>query len=119
MPPVEHFLDPLPEVASFAPDADGALIEESAAAVKFARPADAAPSATEAGWGVEDWQQYDWRSVAALGEGGESAATNAWATTDWDATGPRSERAANEKRPTAAQAIASARLAEQHLPAHR
>jgi hypothetical protein len=105
MPPVEHFLDPLPEVASFAPDADGALIEESAAAVEYARPADAAPSATEVGWGVEDWQQYDWRAAATLGEGAESQASNEWATTDWDVSRPA---AGNDRKPTTAQAIANA-----------
>ena len=104
-PPVEHFLDPLPEVASFAPDSDGALIEESAAAVGYARPADAGRSATEAGWGVEDWQQYDWRAAATLGEGAESQASNEWATTDWEVGRPA---AGNDKKPSAAQAIANA-----------
>ena len=105
LPPVEHFLDPLPEVASFAPDADGALIEESAAAVEYASPADAGRSATETGWGVEDWQQYDWRAAATLGEGAESQASNEWATTDWDVGRPA---AGNEKKPSAAQALANA-----------
>jgi hypothetical protein len=105
LPPVEHFLDPLPEVAGFAPDADGALIEESAAAVEYTSPADAGRSATEAGWGVEDWQQYDWRAAATLGEGAESQASNEWATTDWDAGRPT---ARNDNKPSAAQAIANA-----------
>jgi hypothetical protein len=105
LPPVEHFLDPLPEAASFAPDADGALIEESAAAVEYASPADAGRSATETGWGVEDWQQYDWRAAATLGEGAESQASNEWATTDWDVGRPA---AGNDKKPSAAQALANA-----------
>jgi hypothetical protein len=104
-PPVEHFLDPLPEVASFAPDTDGALIEESGAAVEFASPADAGHSATETGWGVEDWQQYDWRSAATLGEGAESQASNEWATTDWEVGRPA---AAADRKPSAAQALANA-----------
>jgi hypothetical protein len=104
LPPVEHFLDPLPEVASFAPDADGALIEESAA-VEYAGPVDAGRSATETGWGVEDWQQYDWRAAATLGEGAESQASNEWATTDWDVGRPA---AGNDKKPSAAQALANA-----------
>ncbi len=86
LPPLEHFLDPLPRVGDPAPPS-GSLASE---------------------WANADWQQYDWRSVAALGESGESAASNAWATTDWDGTGPRAARAAKDARPTAAQAIASA-----------
>jgi hypothetical protein len=105
LPPVEHFVDPLPEVASFAPDTDGALIEESGATVEFASPADAGRSATETGWGVEDWQQYDWRSAATLREGAESQASNEWATTDWEVGRPA---AATDRKPSAAQALANA-----------
>ena len=88
LPPVEHFIDPLPAVEDFA-------------AAEIARSDDAA--ATE--WGETDWQQYDWRAAAALGEtAAESEATSAWATTDWDSEVPRTR----ESRPTAAQAIATA-----------
>ena len=108
LPPVEHFLDPLPRVGDFAPkmphgfDATLAAGHEDPAA--SGPPSDSLASE----WANADWQQYDWRSVAALGEGGESAASNAWSTTDWDATGARAARGAKDERPTAAQAIASA-----------
>jgi hypothetical protein len=87
LPPVEHFIDPLPAVEDFA----SADLEEKDAA--------------STDWGETDWQQYDWRAAAALGEtGGDNEATSAWATTDWDFEKPRSK----EPRPTAAQAIAAA-----------
>lgn len=85
LPPVEHFVDPLPAVEDFAAtgNADSAATE----------------------WGETDWQQYDWRAVAALGETvAENEATNAWATTDWDSETPHPRA----PRPTAAQAIATA-----------
>ena len=95
LPPVEHFLDPLPAVGEFAPENQSAL-EGNAS-----RP----PLSTLASeWADADWQQYNWRAVAALGESGDSAASNDWAATDWDANRPR----AKEVRPTAADAIASA-----------
>jgi hypothetical protein len=104
LPPVEHFLDPLPGVGSFAPDIEGALIDESAVAVDYASPAATGRPATEAGWLVDDWQQYDWRAAAGLGDGVESQASSEWATTDWGVAAP----AARDNRPSAAHAIASA-----------
>lgn len=107
LPPVEHFLDPLPEVGEFEGRAPQAVEAPWAGPEPTARGSGASdPPASE--WAITDWQQYDWRSVAALGETGESAASNAWATTDWDGTGPRAARAPKSERPTAAQAIASA-----------
>jgi len=105
LPPVEHFLDPLPEVASFAPDAEGALMEESSVALDHASSVVADSPPTESGWGVEDWQQYDWRAAATLGDSAESQASNEWATTDWDVGRPA---AGNDKKPSAAQALANA-----------
>ncbi len=82
LPPVEHFIDPLPAVEDFA-----------------------AADSPAADWGETDWQQYDWRAAAALGESSaESEATTAWATTDWDSEAPHPR----EPKPTAAQAIATA-----------
>lgn len=105
LPPVEHFLDPLPRVGGFAPERSNAF-DATRPAGHEDIPASDTPSGTLASeWANTDWQRYDWRSLAALGEGGESVASNDWATTDWDATGPRAEK---EARPTAAQAIASA-----------
>jgi hypothetical protein len=102
LPPIEHFLDPLPAVGSFAPDAVGALVDEFEAAVGNESATQA--TATEAGWVEEDWQRYDWRAAAALGDGVESAASSEWAATDWEmgATSPRGQQQ------SAAQAIASA-----------
>ena len=102
LPPVEHFMDPLPATGGFAPDAEGALLGDSATAVHIA-PAIADRPETEAGWGVDDWQQYDWRGAATLGEGVDSQASNEWATTNWD-TGTPGAR----KKLSAAQAIANA-----------
>jgi hypothetical protein len=108
LPPVEHFLDPLPRVGDFAPEGSNAF-DETREASHEDISANGPPSGTLASeWANADWQQYDWRSLAALGEASESAASNAWGTTDWDATGPRAARAAKDARPTAAQAIASA-----------
>jgi hypothetical protein len=103
LPPVEHFLDPLPAVGSFAPDADGALMEESTVAVDVASPGPTSRPETETGWLVDDWQQYDWRAAATLGDGPESQASNEWATTDWEAGRPLTSN-----KPSAAQAIANA-----------
>ncbi|HYN20312.1 MAG TPA: hypothetical protein VE078_05085, partial [Thermoanaerobaculia bacterium] len=83
----------------FAPDSEGALPGNGAVATD-ARPRD--PS--EAGWLETDWQHYDWRAAAALGESANDEATSAWATTDWDGAGA----GARDPRPTAAQAIATA-----------
>jgi len=105
LPPVEHFLDPLPIVEQFAPDAEGALSDawpESNDVTAAAAAHRADPS--EAGWLETDWQSYDWRAAAALGEGPDAAASNAWASTDWDGTALPTRG----RRPSAAQAIASA-----------
>ena len=103
LPPVEHFLDPLTAIGGFAPDTDGALMDESAVAVEYgSAPAPGRPE-TEAGWGVDDWQHYDWRAASTLGEGVESQASNEWATTNWDAGTPGAR-----KKLSAAQAIANA-----------
>lgn len=104
LPPLEHFLDPLPRVEDFERvgadpfdrvhalgDADmGARVIE--------------PNSLAAEWADTDWQQYDWRSLASLGEGAEAAASTEWASTDWDANRPR----AKDERSTAAQSIANA-----------
>ena len=108
LPPVEHFIDPLPPVEDFA--AEGVVDAVTMAADSPAPdPAD--------GWEETDWQQYDWRSVAALGDTSETAseASNAWATTNWDAEMPR-------RKPSPEQDIASAldqiaqRIREGELP---
>jgi hypothetical protein len=105
LPPVEHFLDPLPIVEHFAPDTEGALADAWPEENVGVAPTGATGSdPSEAGWSETDWQHYDWRAAAALGENAERAAASAWATTEWDGTVPR----ARDLQPTAAHAIATA-----------
>jgi hypothetical protein len=104
LPPVEHFLDPLPIVEEFAPVSEGALSDAWPAANEMgAGPGARAVNPSESGWAETDWQSYDWRAAAALGEGPEAEASNAWASTDWDGKAPP-----RDPRPTPAQAMASA-----------
>jgi hypothetical protein len=103
LPPIEHFTDPLPAVESFAPGNEGAMIEGTDA-MDYASVGTSPPVPGSAGWVEEDWQNFDWRAAASLGDGPDVEATNDWATTDWDAASPLPR----ERRPTAAQAIANA-----------
>lgn len=104
LPPVEHFLDPLPRVEDF--EREGADPFDRAHALGDAETGARViePNSLAAEWADTDWQQYDWRSLASLGEGAEAAASTEWASTDWDANRPR----AKDERSTSAQAIASA-----------
>lgn len=105
IPPIEHFTDPLPPIVAFAPDIEGALLEGSPVATEDFSPARSGSSQRdESGWAETDWQHYDWRAAAALGEGTEAAASNEWAATDWEHAAPIHR----DNRPTAAQAIANA-----------
>ncbi len=104
LPPVEHFMDPLPDVAAFGPDREGALINESAASVEYTSAAATTRTATETGWVEDDWQNYDWRAAAALRDGVDAKASNEWATTNWDVGAP----VRRDQNPAAAHAIASA-----------
>jgi hypothetical protein len=104
LPPVEHFLDPLPIVEQFAPDSGGALSDDwPASNDAVAAAGTQTVDQRESGWAETDWQSYDWRAAGALGEGPDAEASNAWASTDWDGKAPP-----RDPRPTAAQAIASA-----------
>jgi len=103
LPPIEHFTDPLPAVESFAPGNESAMIE-GADAMDYTSVGTSPPVPGSAGWVEEDWQHFDWRAAAALGDAPDAAATNDWASTDWDAAAPLPR----ERRPSAAQAIASA-----------
>ena len=97
LPPIEHFIDPIGDEAVPVAHRYDLPSEDP-----FADPAP--PSvADEHGWEETDWQRYDWRSAAALGEAGDPAANSAWAQTDWE--NPGSGRRARE---SAAQAIADA-----------
>jgi hypothetical protein len=104
LPPVEHFLDPLPRVEEFERAGGNPFDEASALGDADIGARVIEPNALAAEWADTDWQQYDWRSLASLGEGAEAAASTEWASTDWDANRPR----AKDERPTTAQAIASA-----------
>jgi hypothetical protein len=104
LPPIEHFTDPLPGVETFAPETEAASIEGNADGMDFASPETTAPVSGGAGWVEEDWQRFDWRAAAALGDAPDPLASNDWATTDWDAAAPTPR----VRRPSAAHAIASA-----------
>ena len=107
LPPIEHFVDPLPEIAAFAPtDDEASTSARESAFAQYVSSTETTPEDAETDWIETDWQQYDWRSAAALGESGvaDAVASNAWAETDWEARPP----ARREQRQTAADAIASA-----------
>lgn len=92
LPPLEHFLDPLPPISDFS--------------------ADETREEAETEWVETDWQRYDWQSVAALGdtERAQAEASNDWATTDWEvAPVRRTDRAQN---PVDAIATALDQIAE-------
>ena len=106
LPPLEHFLDPLPPISEFSPHADEVYAAE-ASEIADEPVDDSAPPATGGDWVETDWQRYDWKSAAALGDAEKSQdeASNAWATTDWEIPSPR--RAERLSKPPA-DAIASA-----------
>lgn len=104
LPPLEHFLDPLPPVEEFEREGGNPFDDASALGDVDTGLRVIEPNSLAAEWANTDWQQYDWRSLASLGEGAEAAASTEWASTDWDANRPR----AKDAQPTAAQAIASA-----------
>lgn len=106
LPPLEHFLDPLPPVADFSASEaqpDGPAVTEFPG---DGETLDAAPAPAEADWVETDWQRYDWQSVAALGEAdkAQADASNAWAATDWEVPAPRRQ----ERTTAPADAIATA-----------
>lgn len=106
LPPVEHFVDPLPGVGAFSPDEHGSLTGDSTGMAGVYASSDSPVAATEEQeWVLTDWQEYDWRGAAALGEGADPQATDAWAATDWER---RATPPIRDLRETAAQAIATA-----------
>jgi hypothetical protein len=113
LPPLEHFLDPLPAIAEFS--ADSVADDVYASADDFLdEPADVTPrTAADSDWIETDWQRYDWQSVAALGdtERAQAEASNAWATTDWEVASPRRAEAPG-KPPADAIATALDQIAE-------
>jgi hypothetical protein len=103
LPPVEHFLDPLPPVAEFSAD-EFSSYDGGQAAPAGQQPAQPESSSAASDWLETDWQNFDWRAAAALGETGATEASNAWSTTDWGAMPPRAKGSGK----TAAHAIAKA-----------
>lgn len=97
LPPVEHFMDSLPEGAA-ASVGNGEPITHITARQEIDLESEAAQ------WGDTDWQHYDWRSAAALGDSADPEASSAWSETDWENAPPP----AREIRETAAKAIADA-----------
>lgn len=106
LPPVEHFLDPLPRLRDLAPEVARATDSDAGGHEGTAPPPPSDSLATELAGA--DWRQYGSRSAALPSETGESAASSAWAATDWDANRPQGGRGETPGRPTPAQAIASA-----------
>jgi hypothetical protein len=101
LPPVEHFIDPLPAVEDFSAEENAAeQLDYDRTGSSIGNPALADSATTD--WVETDWQRYDWGAAAALGDTGENEASNAWASTDWEV--PRSGQAT----PTTPDAIATA-----------
>jgi hypothetical protein len=98
LPPVEQFMDTLPEGTGVESGPNGEPMTQSPMFFQ----GDVAPEDSD--WGDTDWQRYDWRSAASLGEGTESEARTAWSETDWE----NAATPVKEIRETAAKAIADA-----------
>ncbi len=99
LPPIEHFTESLED--------HGVYTDESNA-VESADPFAAGDPEAESdtfGWEETDWQRYDWRSAAALGENTDPEASSAWAQTDWGIAGAPPPK---DPRGSAARAIADA-----------
>ena len=89
LPPLEHFLDPLPPISEFSTPVADAV--EGMLADEFPdEPADVKSRGGESDWVETDWQRYDWKSAGALGdtERAQSEASDAWAETDWEVPSP-------------------------------
>jgi hypothetical protein len=98
LPPIEHFTDTLAEDdAPIVEVYTDSLMDPFGAATEE-------PQSDPHGWEETDWQRYDWRAAAALGETGDPAASSAWAQTDWG----KPSGSVKDPRDTAAKAIADA-----------
>ena len=105
LPPLEHFLDPLPPISDFSSQPAESYARDSVDFPDTAVEREASATA-ESEWVATDWQRYDWKSAGALGETdrAQAEASNAWATTDWEASAPRHP----ERTTNPADAIATA-----------
>ncbi|MFN2635834.1 MAG: hypothetical protein ABR585_02245 [Gemmatimonadaceae bacterium] len=113
LPPLEHFLDELPEVGSFAPTDERPIEQSGLEGRPYELPNVYGAAADQRSWGqpdsdpgwVEtDWQRYDWSGAAALGEGNSSEALESWSETDWESK----PSPARDVRESTAEAIANA-----------
>ncbi|MDQ3673912.1 MAG: hypothetical protein M3365_06020 [Gemmatimonadota bacterium] len=95
LPPMEHFTDTISEEESASATYDESMMDPFG-------PTNEQPPSDPYGWEETDWQRYDWRAAAALGDAGDPAASSAWAQTDWGI--PASS--AKNSRDSAAKAIA-------------
>ena len=111
LPPLEHFLDPLPSITDFSGSVSQIQIADASDFPDTVAAADS-PAAADTGWVETDWQRYDWQSIAALGdtERAQAEASNAWATTDWEVPPPRMAESA--RTPVDAIATALDKIAE-------
>ena len=111
LPPLEHFLDPLPSITDFSATVTENQTEDAADFPDTVAAADS-PVGGDSGWVETDWQRYDWQSIAALGdtERAQAEASNAWATTDWEVPPPR--KSESVKNPVDAVATALDQIAE-------
>jgi hypothetical protein len=100
LPPVEHFIDSSPDVDEFESAYKGGSTGNGTAGEN----PPAAPAADTGEWGETEWQHYDWRAAAALGETANEEASSEWAATNWEGGVPR----AREIRKSAAHKIATA-----------
>ena len=111
LPPLEHFLDPLPPISEFFSEQAESYAETSTDFPDTSVDREAKRTG-ETDWVATDWQRYDWQSAAALGETerAQAEASNDWATTDWEVPAPK--HAERPKNPADAIATALDQIAE-------
>jgi hypothetical protein len=111
LPPLEHFLDPLPPISQFSSEPAESYAESSTDFPDTSVEREASATA-ESEWVATDWQRYDWQSAGALGETehAQADASNAWATTDWEVSAPK--HIDRTKNPADAIATALDQIAE-------
>jgi hypothetical protein len=111
LPPLEHFLDPLPPISHFSSAAVADAADDTVADEFPDEPVDVRSKGSESDWVETDWQRYDWKSAGALGdtERAQAEASDAWAETDWEVPAPRA--AERPRAPSDAIAMALDQIA--------
>jgi hypothetical protein len=99
LPPIEHFTESAEDHGMYTAEPSVAESEDPFAGASREAESDSF------GWEETDWQRYDWRSAAALGEHTDPEASSAWAQTDWGIAGAPQPK---DPRESAARAIADA-----------